>query len=109
MELFSKDALLWSSNTYDSDVDVFHFQLGGNLVIKKIDGTNAWESKAVYDKTSFDRALDHLIVQDDGDVVLYASIQAKWRTSTYGKCLTGSILRQSTLINFPIRKLGNIL
>ena len=28
---------------YDSDADVFQFQSGGNLVIKKIDGTNTWE------------------------------------------------------------------
>ena len=62
MELFRRDALLWPSNTYDSNADVFQFQSGGNLVLKKIDGTNTWESKTVNDKRSFDGAPDRLIV-----------------------------------------------
>ena len=69
-------------------------------MIKKINGTNAWESKTVYDKRSFDGAPERLIIQDDDNVVLYAGIRSKWRTSTFGKCLTGSIFRQSTLISF---------
>ena len=85
LELFCRDALLWSSNTYDADVDVFQFQSGGNLVIKKINGTNAWESKTIYNKRSFDGAPECLIIQDDGDVVLYAGIRSKWKTSTFGK------------------------
>ena len=85
LELFCRDALLWSSNTYDSDIDVFQFQSGGNLVIKKINGTNAWESKTIYNKRSFDGVPECLIIQDDNDVVLYAGIRSKWKTSTFGK------------------------
>ena len=89
LELICKDTLLWSSNTKDSDVDVFQFQSDGNLVIKKIDGTNAWESNTAYDGVNSDGPPDRLTSQNDGNVVLYAGSKPKWSTGTHEGCPSG--------------------
>ena len=90
LELLCKNKLLWSSNTKSPDVDVFQFQSDGNLVVRKTDGTDYWESKTVYNKwATFDPPPDNLVLQNDGNVVLYAKSKAQWSTETNGKCLTG--------------------
>ena len=89
LELTCKNSLLWSSNTKNSDVDVFQFQSDGNLVIRKIDGTNAWESNTVYDGVNSDGPPDRLISQNDGNVVLYAGSKPKWSTGTHEGCPSG--------------------
>ena len=93
LELICKDTLLWSSNTKDSDVDVFQFQSDGNLVIRKIDGTNAWESNTVYDGVNSDGPPDRLISQNDGNVVLYAGSKPKWSTGTHTGCPSGKFCK----------------
>ena len=102
LELLCWGMLLWSSNTISSDIDVFQFQADGNLVIRKTDGTYAWESNTVYNEPSFDPPPDNLILQDDGNLVLYAGGKAKWRTQTHGKCPTGKYGEQIVLLNFVI-------
>ena len=92
-----KNTLLWSSNSKDSDVDVFQYQSNGNLAIRKTDGTYAWESKTVeYDGKPPDR----LVLQNDGNLVLYAGNQSRWDTKTSGKCNTGKFYKQVLLLTF---------
>ena len=85
LELMCRDTSLWSSKTNNSDVDVFQFQSNGNLVIRKADGTYLWESKTVHDVNP----PDILVLENDGNLVLYGGNQAKWHTNTSGKCPTG--------------------
>ena len=97
LELTCKNTLLWSSNTTDSDIDVFQYQSNGNLVIRKTDGTYAWESDtALYEGEPPDR----LVLQNDGNLVLYAGSQARWHTKTYEKCDTGKFYKQIVLLTF---------
>ena len=99
MELTCKNTLLWSSNTTDSDIDVFQYQSNGNLVIRKTDGTYAWESDtALYEGEPPDR----LVLQNDGNLVPYAGSQARWHTKTYEKCDTGKFYKPIVLLNFFI-------
>ena len=92
-----KNTLLWSSNSKDSDVDVFQYQSNGNLVIRKTDGTYAWESNtALYEGEPPDR----LVLQNDGNLVLYAGNQSRWDTKTSGKCNTGKFYKQVLLLTF---------
>ena len=89
LELKCNDTLLWSSDTKNSDVEDFQFQSDGNLVIRKKNGTYAWESQTVYDGSGPNGPPDRLILQNDGNVVLYAGREAKWSTGTRGKCASG--------------------
>ena len=102
LELLRWDALIWSSNTVSSDIDVFQFQSDGNLVIRKTNGTYAWESKTVYDGLGFDPPPDNLILQNNGNLVLYAGSKVKWSTETHGKCPTGKYWEQIRIQNFVI-------
>ena len=85
LELMCNDTSLWSSKTKNPDVDVFQYQSNGNLVIRKADGTYLWESKTAHDVNPPDR----LVLQDDGNLVLYAGSTSKWHTNTYSKCSPG--------------------
>ena len=93
LELISNDTLLWSSNTQSSNVDVFQFQADGNLVIRKIDGTYIWESNTVYHAVDPDGPPDRLILQNDGNVVLYAGYKVKWYTGTHGGYPSGKFCK----------------
>ena len=94
LELKCNDTLLWSSNTDNSDVEDFQFQSNGNLVIRKKDGTYAWESRTEYDGSSPNGPPDKLILQNDGNVVLYARGEPKWSTKTHGGCPSGSFSKK---------------
>ena len=85
LELMCNDTSLWSSKTKNPDVDVFQYQSNGNLIIRKADGTYLWESKTVHTVNPPDR----LVLQDDGNLVLYAGNISKWHTNTYSKCSPG--------------------
>ena len=85
LELMCNDTSLWSSKTKNPDVDVFQYQSNGNLVIRKANGTYLWESKTMHDVNSPDR----LVLQDDGNLVLYAGNTSKWHTKTYNKSCPG--------------------
>ena len=85
LELMCNDTSLWSSKTKNPDVDVFQYQSNGNLVIRKADGTYLWESKTMHDVNPPDR----LVLQDDGNLVLYAGNTSKWHTNTYNKSCSG--------------------
>ena len=90
LELLCKDKLLWSSNTSNKDPDVFQFQSDGNLVIRNVNGTDVWESNTVYIGLDVDGPPDRLILQDNGNLVLFAGSAVKWSTETHGKCPTGN-------------------
>ena len=94
LELKCNDTLLWSSDTKNSDVEDFQFQSDGNLAIRKKDGTYAWESQTVYDESDPKGPPDRLILQNDGNVVLYAGHKAKWSTATHGRCPSGNFLNK---------------
>ena len=95
MELLCRDKLLWSSHTSDKDADVFKFQSDGNLVIRNVNRVDVWESNTVYDGWGFDEPLCHIILKDDGNLVLYAGSIAKWSSEIYGKCPTGNYCSHS--------------
>lgn len=63
-----QDTLLWGRNTTYSDIDVFQFQSNENLVIRRTDGTYAWES--VYDE----EPPGWLFIKNDGNVVVGCSM-----------------------------------
>ncbi|MBG6119016.1 MULTISPECIES: hypothetical protein [unclassified Sphingobium] len=71
--------VLWHTGTYDTSGAFLAFQGDGKLVVYKGDGTGAiWQSGS-YSLCS------RLIVQNDGNVVIYAtSGQAIWATNTGG-------------------------
>ena len=102
LELICKDNVLWSSNTENSDVDDFQFQSDGNLVIRRKDGTIAWESKTVYHGSIPNVPRAKLILQNDGNVVLYAGSEVKWNTGTHGRCPLGKHFKQMFLLIFFI-------
>ena len=91
LELLCRDKLLWSSNTSNQDVNVFQFQSDGNLVIRNKHGQNVWESNTVHDRWSFDGPPDSLVLENNGNLILYAGNTAKWSTETNGKCPTDNI------------------
>ena len=98
LELLCRNKLLWSSNTKSSDVDVFQFQSNGNLAVGKTDGKISWESNTVYNEwATFDPPPDNLVLQNDGNVVLYAKTRAKWSTETNEKCPTGKFCKSFKL------------
>ena len=88
LKLLCRDKLLWSNHTSDKNADVFQFQSDGNLVIRNISGAGVWETNTMHNELVFDGPPDRLILQNDGNLVLYAGSIAKWSTETYGKCLT---------------------
>lgn len=102
LELICKDNVLWSSNTENSDVDDFQFQSDGNLVIRRKDRTIAWESKTVYHGSIPNVPRAKLILQNDGNVVLYAGSEVKWNTGTHGRCPLGKHFKQMFLLIFFI-------
>ena len=90
LELLFRDKLRWSSHTSEKNADVFLFQSDGNLVIRNVTGAGVWETNTMHNELGFDKPPDRLILQNDGNLVLYAGNIAKWSKKTYGKCLTGS-------------------
>lgn len=102
LELICKDNLLWSSNTENSDFDDFQFQSDENFVIRRKDGTFAWESKTVYHGSIPNRSRDKLILQNDGNLVLYSGSEVKWSTGTHGRCPLGTFFKQFFLLIFFI-------
>ena len=102
LELICKDIVLWSSNTENSDVDDFQFQSDGNLVIRRKDGTIAWESKTVYHGSIPNVPRAKLILQNDGNVVLHAGSEVKWNTGTHGRCPLSKHFKQMFLLIFFI-------
>ena len=69
LELLCRDTMIWSTDTRNSDVDVFQFESNGNLVIRNTDGTYAWESKIKYNGSGPNGPPDRLFLQNDGNVV----------------------------------------
>ena len=94
LEILCRGKSIWSSNTTSSDIDVFQFQLDRNLVVRRKNGTYAWESMTVHDNGGFyswEPRENRLVMQDDGDLVLYADDEVRWRTGTSGKCPEGKL------------------
>ena len=87
-----RGGVVWSTQTAGQDIDVFQFQQDGNLVVRKNGGDDAWESSTVHDHGGFapwDPRPTLLVMQDDGNLVLYAGSDVRWSTNTKDKCLTG--------------------
>ena len=96
LELMCRNTSLWSSNTTDSNIDVFEYQSNGNLAIRKTDGTCAWESNTANTVEPPDR----LLLQNDGNLVLYAGDDPRWSMETYGKCPTGKFCKEVIALSF---------
>jgi hypothetical protein len=64
---------LWNSGTYGHPGATFSFQHNGNLVIHSVKGTVLWQSGT-------HGTMTRLLVQDDGNLVLYHGKIAHWST-----------------------------
>lgn len=78
-----QDTIIWSTNTAGSGGTVFVLQAAdGNMVIY----TSATNGTAVWSANTFDKGGTKLIVQNDGNLVLYTSTGTPvWATGTNGK------------------------
>jgi hypothetical protein len=68
---------IWSS--YRPGGDFLTLQGDNNLVVYRNDGTPVWASNTM------GSGAQTLVVQDDGNMVLYSSTQAVWTTNTMGR------------------------
>lgn len=69
--------VLWNSRTGGHSGSSFSFQSNGNLVVHSVKGTALWQSKT-------HGTMTRLLVQDDGNLVLYKGKKAVWNSGTGG-------------------------
>ena len=72
--------LLWSTNTINANADFLYF-VKNELVLRGKDNTSLWKV------TYRGKSSEMLIVQDDGNLVLYDTLKRSlWSTNTQDKC-----------------------
>ena len=72
--------LLWSTNTINANADFLYF-VKNELVLRGKDNTSLWKV------TYRGKSPEMLIVQDDGNLVLYDTLKRSlWSTNTQDKC-----------------------
>ncbi|HEX3813279.1 MAG TPA: hypothetical protein VHX59_10595 [Mycobacteriales bacterium] len=70
--------VLWNSRTGGHSGATFSFQRNGNLVVHSVRGTVLWQSRT-------HGAMTRLLVQTDGNLVLYHGKIAHWNSNTHQK------------------------
>lgn len=73
------DIVLWSSNTNDPGLFRFYSWGDGNHWMMNRSGQNAWQTR------TWDNSGARMLVQDDGNVVIYNGTRLLWQTGTGGK------------------------
>lgn len=83
LELACGKNLLWSTDTKSDDVDFLYFsKTGNNLLLRGKSNSTMWKAK-------FNGLAEKLILQDDGNLVLYdKNEKIVWATKTKKKCLS---------------------
>ena len=64
---------IWSSNTANSNATKLHFQDDANVVLYKKDGSYVWATDTQWKWFHRDPKPDKLVIQYDGNLVLYSS------------------------------------
>lgn len=76
---------IWSTNTYNFAIEELHFSKEGKLLIINKDKSIAKNIMSSSDNTN---GAEKLILQDDGNLVLYDyNSDPLWATGTNGKCV----------------------
>jgi hypothetical protein len=100
----------WATGTWGNPGSFIILQTDGNLVVYKENGSILWASTTVLfptarldaeqqlnrnDKLDAANGLTSLIMQDDGNLVLYRNFDGKplWASNTYGKPVTHAIMQ----------------
>jgi hypothetical protein len=72
---------IWSSRTNGKHAQKLIYQYDNNIVIYNTDGNPIWATNTSSGQTHYDA----LILQNDGNLVLYEDSWAKWATGTNGR------------------------
>jgi|GEM_PF-6997784 len=78
MVIYKNDMPIWSSGTYGKNIDQLKLLSNGNLVAYDKSASSVWESNTSRSERN-DRAL---VLQNDGNLVLYEGQNALWATGT---------------------------
>ena len=87
LEIFCGSYSIWSSGTYDYNIDALHFNSEGKILILNKDKSVAKElvPSHVFQQS---HGAEKLILEDDGNLVLYDyNSDPLWATGTNGKCI----------------------
>ena len=81
--LHCKDKQIWSTNTSNSSIEYLYFGKNSTLSLRKKENISTWEAEF----TRKDSKTEELILQDDGNVVVYNKCdEILWESKTSGKC-----------------------
>lgn len=85
LEILCGNYSIWSSGTYGYNIDALHFNSEGKILILNKDKSVAKELVPLRQST---HSAEKLILQDDGNLVLYDyNSNPLWSTGTNGKCI----------------------
>ena len=81
--LHCKDKQIWSTNTSNSSIEYLYFGKNNTLSLRKKENISVWEAEF----TRKDSEPEELVLQDDGNVVVYDKCdEILWKSETSGKC-----------------------
>ena len=85
LEILCGSYSIWSSGAYGYNIDALHFNSEGKILILNKDKSVAKELVPFWKSTY---GAEKLILQDDGNLVLYDyNSDPLWATGTKGKCI----------------------
>ena len=85
LEILCGSYSIWSSGTYGYNIDALHFNSEGKILIINKDKSVAKQLVPFWKSTY---GAEKLILQDDGNLVLYDyNSDPLWATGTNGKCV----------------------
>ena len=85
LEILCGSYSIWSSGTYGYNIDALHFNSEGKILIINKDKSVAKQLVPFWKSTY---GAEKLILQDDGNLVLYDyNSDPLWATGTKGKCI----------------------
>ena len=99
--LHCKDKQIWSTNTSNSSIEYLYFGKNNTLSLRKKENISVWEAEF----TRKDSEPEELVLQDDGNVVVYDKCdEILWESETSGKCnvIPGMYLYCGILTNYFI-------
>ena len=86
LEIMCGGYSVWSTNTYNYNIEELHFNREGKLVILNKDKSIAKNIMSSSDNTN---GAEKLILQNDGNLAIYNNDnQPLWSTGTHGKCVS---------------------
>ena len=99
--LHCEDKQIWSTNTSNSSIEFLYFGKNSTLSLRKKENISIWKAEF----TGKNSEPQELILQDDGNVVVYDKCEEiLWESKTSGKCnvIPGMYLYRDILTKYFI-------